>query len=343
MVLGASSPSASHKLSKFFGEALDTKPRGKYLTYYLPNPELSTLGEAKVDRMNAVKLETTASNKTNVGPKRTPMTPFWRSTTPTKISCDLEREEIRPQQAFSTIDKYDDGKSTTFGVQQELNKDASPTKVKKILMHPTSSNDFIEKFPNQESASTSSLSVASSAALPSQIPLSPMLGPLEYPRAELQSFPCRRIDKCTWSLLDETLCKYQTTKKTMGRKKGWKSRRITLNSQLCNKDMGLIEPHVCLHGFKRSEPFAVEFERLIMNGSSIATVPESTKQYGRGIWLMKVSGNIINGEAYDNSKVSQGKEVGDHQRGEWLLSFDNVERLQVWLKLLRVSWVRNVQ
>jgi hypothetical protein len=151
-------------------------------------------------------------------------------------------------------------------------------------------------------------------------------------------FPCTRIDECKWSLLDETVSKYETQKKIMGRSRnGWKSRRITVNSQLDDDDMNMIEPQACLHSFKKADMDTKEMERMILTSGSFAAVVESSKEYGGGKWIIKVRGIVFEGVSRKTSS-----EIDDGRRdGEWLLQFAHFDRMQVWLKHLKVSGSRS--
>jgi hypothetical protein len=153
----------------------------------------------------------------------------------------------------------------------------------------------------------------------------------------VNAFPCRRIDMCKWSLLDETVSKYEEHKNVVGRRcRVWKSRRVTVNSQLNDGDVNVVEPQACLHSFKGPDMHGKETERLILTGDSFAAVVESSKEYRGGAWVIKVKGTVL-GAKDDASKRGVTDASDGDRNGEWLLQFVQLERMQVWLKHLKVG------
>ena len=116
---------------------------------------------------------------------------------------------------------------------------------------------------------------------------------------------------------------------------------MTLNSGWCRSDDLVMEKKlvVSLHTFKSADPSAIETERLTLDGNSFAAVTESNKEYGGGKWIIKVAG-LHQCEQSSNSAARPS--MKQHlQRSEWVIQFDSCDRLQVWLKLLKVSTKRH--
>lgn len=131
--------------------------------------------------------------------------------------------------------------------------------------------------------------------------------------------------------------KYEAHKNVVGRKsRVWKLRRITVNSQLDDGEVNLVDPQACLHSFKGPDMDAMEQERMILTSSSFAAVVESSKEYRGGAWVIKVQGTVL-GAKDDAKKTSAGSVAEGGGNGEWLLQFVQLERMQVWLRHLKVS------
>lgn len=220
--------------------------------------------------------------------------------------------------------------SGTFYSNRHISPRLQGADERQYIMQDRFPEPFLQKMVTMpDASSTFSLSpkklvssFSPSSSSPSISGFNPMNTSLS--QEEEEGFPCRRIDKCKWSLLDETVGKYEDHRGLRRKSKQFKSRRITLNNNQMD-EYESTELRACLHCFKRSDLDSVETERLLLTGNSFAAVAESGK------WVIKIQGDIMAKE-----QSTSRKSITTCQQGEWLLQFEQFERMQIWLRQLKV-------